>query len=64
LDDRGGCRDFERREPCAQENPEYRPENRYLVFQCKQHTLDLASELWRVIDQEHKKRNLAEYEGD
>lgn len=42
----------------------YRSESRYLVFQCTQHTLDLAPELWRVLDQAHRKRNLAEYEGD
>jgi hypothetical protein len=42
----------------------YRSENRYLVFQCTQHTLDLASEQWRVLDKAHRKRNLAEYEGD
>ena len=42
----------------------YRSESRYLVFQCTQHTLDLASEHWRVLDQAHRKRNLAEYEGD
>jgi hypothetical protein len=42
----------------------YRSENRYLVFQCTQHTLGLASEHWRVLDQAHRKRNLAEYEGD
>lgn len=42
----------------------YRSENRYLVFQCLQHTLDLASEQWRVLDQAHRKRNVAEYEGD
>lgn len=42
----------------------YRSENRYLVFQCTQHTLDLASEHWRVLDQADRKRNLAEYEGD
>lgn len=42
----------------------YRSENRYLVFPCTQHTLDLASEHWRVLDQAHRKRNLAEYEGD
>jgi hypothetical protein len=39
-------------------------ESRYLVFQCTQHTLDLASEHWRVLDQAHRKRNLAEYEGE
>ena len=42
----------------------YRSESRYLVFQCTQHTLHLASEHWRVLDQAHRKRNLAEYEGD
>jgi hypothetical protein len=42
----------------------YRSENRYLVFQCTQHTLGLASEHWRVLDQAHRKRNLAEYDGD
>lgn len=42
----------------------YRAENRYLVFQCLQFTLDLPSEQWRVLDQAHRKRNIAEYEGD
>jgi hypothetical protein len=42
----------------------YRSENRYLVFQCLQHTLDLPSDQWRVPDQAHRKRNIAEYEGD
>ena len=42
----------------------YRSESRYLVFQCLQHTIDLPSEQWRVLDQAHRKRNLAEYEGD
>lgn len=41
----------------------YRPENRYLVFQVLPHTLGLASEQWRVLDQAHRKRNLVEYEG-
>lgn len=41
----------------------YRSENRYQVFQCLQHTLDLPPETWRVLDQAHRKRNLAEYEG-
>lgn len=41
----------------------YRSESRYLVFQCLQHTLDLPNEQWRVLDQAHRKRNLAEYEG-
>jgi hypothetical protein len=42
----------------------YRSENRYLVFQCTQHTLKMEPEYWRVLDQAHRKRNLAEYEGD
>lgn len=42
----------------------YRSESRYLVFQCLQHTVDLPNEQWRVLDQAHRKRNLAEYEGD
>lgn len=41
----------------------YRSDNRYLVFQCLQHTLELSPARWRVIDQAHRKRNLAEYEG-
>jgi hypothetical protein len=42
----------------------YRSDNRYLVFQCLTHTLGLANEKWRVLDQAHNKRNLAEYEGE
>jgi hypothetical protein len=42
----------------------YRSQSRYLVFQCAQYTLDLAAEHWRVLDQAHRQRNLAEYEGD
>jgi hypothetical protein len=42
----------------------YRSESRYLVFQCLQHTVKLPQEQWRVIDQSHRKRNLAEYEGE
>jgi hypothetical protein len=42
----------------------YRSENRYLVFQCAQHTLNIEPEQWRVLDQAHRKRNLGEYEGD
>ena len=41
----------------------YRSDNRYLVFQCLQHTIDLNLVKWRVLDQCHKARNLAEYEG-
>jgi hypothetical protein len=42
----------------------YRSENRYLVFQSLTHTLKLPAEQWRVLDQAHRKRNQAEYEGD
>jgi hypothetical protein len=42
----------------------YRPETRYLVFQCLQHTIGLPDEQWRVLDHAHRKRNLAEYEGE
>lgn len=41
----------------------YRSNNRYLVFQCLEHTVNLQGEKWRVLDQAHRKRNLAEYEG-
>lgn len=42
----------------------YRSENRYLVFQCLEHTLGFTPNQWILLDQAHKKRNLAEYEGD
>lgn len=42
----------------------FRSENRYLVFQCLTHTLALPPAQWRVLDQAHRKRNLAEYEGE
>ncbi len=42
----------------------YRSDSRYLVFQCLQHTLELPDVQWRVLDQAHRKRNIAEYEGD
>ena len=42
----------------------YRAESRYLVFQCLQHTINLPAEQWRVLEQAHRKRNLAEYEGE
>lgn len=41
----------------------YRSDNRYLVFQCLQHTVGLNNVKWRVLDRCHKARNLAEYEG-
>ena len=42
----------------------YRSENRYVVFQYLIHTVSLPNEQWRVLDQAHRKRNVAEYEGD
>jgi len=41
----------------------YRSDSRYLVFQCLQYTLGLERAKWRVLDNCHKARNLAEYEG-
>jgi len=41
----------------------YRTDSRYLVFQCLQHTVGFSNSQWRVLDQCHRKRNLAEYEG-
>ncbi len=41
----------------------YRSENRYLVFQCLQHTAQLGPEVWRVFALCHDRRNQAEYEG-
>lgn len=41
----------------------FRSDSRYLVFQCLQHTVDLGSTDWRILDTAHRKRNLAEYEG-
>ena len=42
----------------------YRSESRYLVFQCLQLTIGLPPDQWRVLDEAHRKRNLAEYEGE
>ena len=41
----------------------YRSDKRYIVFQGLQHTLGLENAKWRVLDQCHRRRNLAEYEG-
>jgi hypothetical protein len=41
----------------------YRSENRYIVFQCLGHTVDMPPELWRVLSLAHDRRNLAEYTG-
>src|SRR5258706_14471203 len=42
----------------------YRSENRYLVFQCLEHTLGLGPEHWRVLALCHERRNAAEYSGN
>jgi hypothetical protein len=42
----------------------YRSENRYTVFQALTDTLSLPAAQWRVLDQAHKLRNRAEYEGN
>ena len=41
----------------------YRSDNRYMVFQCLQHTVGLEAAKWRVLDKCHNLRNQAEYEG-
>ncbi len=34
-----------------------------MVFEVLEHTLNLTNVQWRVLDQCHRARNLAEYEG-
>lgn len=41
----------------------YRSDKRYLVFQCLKQTLGMSDAKWRVLDECHRRRNLAEYEG-
>lgn len=41
----------------------YRSENRYLVFQCLEHTLRMEAKEWKVLAKSHRQRNVAEYEG-
>jgi hypothetical protein len=41
----------------------YRSENRYIVFQCLQHTLKVEPATWRVLAHCHNLRNRGEYEG-
>jgi hypothetical protein len=42
----------------------YRPDNkRYIVFQSLEHSLGIKPAIWRVLDNCHRLRNLAEYEG-
>ncbi len=43
----------------------YRPDKkRYMVFQALPHTLGLGTEVWRILDKAHAKRNDSEYEGN
>lgn len=42
----------------------YRSENRYTVFQCLPHTLQLPAADWRVLAACYRRRNVAEYEGN
>jgi len=43
----------------------FRPRDvRYIVFQALPHSLGLGPEVWRVLDDAHRRRNLAEYAGD
>ena len=41
----------------------YRPAKRYIVFQSLEQTVGLENAKWRVLDQCHTQRNLAEYQG-
>jgi len=41
----------------------YRSSKRYIVFQCLGITLGIPTEQWRVLDDAHRRRNNAEYEG-
>lgn len=41
----------------------FRSDNRYIVFQCLEHTLNVKPEIWRVLAHCHQRRNVAEYEG-
>lgn len=41
----------------------YRAKERYIVFQCLIHTLDMSDEQCRLLSECHRIRNLAEYEG-
>lgn len=42
----------------------YRASQRYVVFQLLEDTLGLKPKIWRVLDESHRLRNLAEYEGE
>lgn len=43
---------------------DYRPGNRYVVFQCLPHSLGVSPEVWRILAGAHDVRNGFEYEGN
>lgn len=42
----------------------FRAENRYIVFQCLTHTLQVQPDRWRILADAHRRRNVAEYDGE
>ena len=42
----------------------YRSSNRHTVFKCLQYTVGFEAAQWRVLDECHRQRNLAEYQGE
>ena len=42
----------------------YRSDKRYIVFQCLEMTLGLTPKQWTLLALCHKRRNIAEYEGE
>jgi hypothetical protein len=42
----------------------YRSDKRYIVFQCLEETLGLTPKQWTLLALCHKRRNIAEYEGE
>jgi len=42
----------------------YRSDDRYLVFQCLEHTVGWPAAKWRILDTCHRRRNAAENEGN
>jgi hypothetical protein len=41
----------------------FRSDNRYLVFQCLEHSVGWPAARWRILAAAHAKRNRVEYEG-
>lgn len=41
----------------------FRPESRYIVFQCLEDTLAMKPKQWALLSLCHRRRNVAEYEG-